>query len=146
VADIPEMLPDGKIAPCMPLCDAYVSAHHAEAWGLPLSEAMVFSNPVIGTGYSGNMEFMNDANSFPVPYTVVPVSDRICRALPLLFHSGMTWADIDTGELVRTLRRVRALSPGSDFRKMVSDSIKRFSPEGIQEMMRALLSALYVPE
>lgn len=142
VLDIPEMLSDGRISALHAVCDAYVSAHHAEAWGLPLSEAMAFGNPVIATGYSGNMEFMDGTNSFPVPYSIVPVSDRICKALPQLFHHGMTWADIDAGELVRTFRRVRALSPGADFRKIVADSVKRFSPEAIQEKMRSLLSAL----
>lgn len=142
VVDIPEMLSDGQIAALHGVCDAYVSAHHAEAWGLPLSEAMAFGNPVIATGYSGNMDFMDSANSFPVPYTVVPVSDRICKALPDLFHSTMTWADIDAGELVRTLRRVRLLAPGSAFRKTVSDSVKRFSPEAIREKLRALLSVV----
>lgn len=142
VTDIPEMLSNGQIAALHAVCDAYASAHHAEAWGLPLSEAMAFGNPVIATGYSGNMEFMDGANSFPVPYTVVPVSERICKALPNLFTDTMTWADIDAGELVRTLRRVRALSPGPDFRKTVADSVKRFSPAAIREIMRTLLSLL----
>lgn len=142
VVDIPEMLSDGQISALHAVCDAYASAHHAEAWGLPLSEAMAFGNPVIATGYSGNMEFMNEGNSFPVSYTVVPVSDRICKALPQLFHKEMTWADIDANELVRTLRRVRSLAPGSDFRKIVADSVRKFSPEAIQEKIRSLLLAL----
>lgn len=142
VIDVPEMLSGGRIAALHAVCDACVSAHHAEAWGLPLSEAMAFGNPVIATGYSGNMEFMNDTNSFPVPYAIVPVSDRMCKALPGLFHPGMTWADIDARELARTMRIVRALAPGPDFRRTVAESVKRFSPESIQEKMGSLLAAL----
>jgi glycosyltransferase involved in cell wall biosynthesis len=46
------------------LCDVYVSGHHAEGWGLTMSDAMLFRKPIIASGYSGNLEFMNDSNSW----------------------------------------------------------------------------------
>lgn len=49
-------------------CDAYVSMHHSEGFGLTLAEAMYLGKPVIATNYSGNTEFMNDDNSFLVDY------------------------------------------------------------------------------
>lgn len=139
VIDIPEMLDDGKIAALHAVCDVYVSAHHAEAWGLPLSEAMAFGNPVIATGYSGNMEFMNRENSFPVPYTVVPVPDRMCRALPRLFSPDMTWADIDVPALVLAMRSLRDDAPGPAFRRRVASSMKAFAPDKIRERLGELL-------
>jgi len=39
-------------------CDAFVSLHRPEGYGLGLAEAMYLGLPVIGTGYSGNMAFM----------------------------------------------------------------------------------------
>ncbi len=50
------------------LSHVYVSAHHSEGWGYTLSDAMLFKMPVIATGYSGNLEFMNHDNSFLLDY------------------------------------------------------------------------------
>lgn len=47
-------------------CDSYISLHRSEGFGLTMAEAMYFGKPVIATGYSGNLEFMNDDNSFLV--------------------------------------------------------------------------------
>jgi glycosyltransferase involved in cell wall biosynthesis len=48
--------------------DCYVSLHRAEGYGLTLAEAMAVGLPVIGTGYSGNLEFMTDETSVLIPY------------------------------------------------------------------------------
>ena len=142
VIDIPEMLDDGMIAALHAVCDCYVSAHHAEAWGLPLSEAMSFGNPVIATGYSGNMEFMTARNSFPVPYAIAPVSERMCRALPEMMEPHMTWANIDTAALVHTLRRLRAQPVDAAFRATVAQSMQAFAPQAICGTLQELLDAL----
>ena len=49
------------------LADCYVSLHRSEGLGLTMSEAMTLGRPVIATGYSGNLDFLSDANSFIVP-------------------------------------------------------------------------------
>ena len=41
------------------IADCYVSLHRSEGLGLGLAESMILGKPVIGTGYSGNMDFMN---------------------------------------------------------------------------------------
>src|SRR5206468_4075401 len=43
----------------MAACDAYVSLHRAEGAGLTITDAMALGKPVIATGWSGNMDFMN---------------------------------------------------------------------------------------
>ena len=53
--------------------DSYVSLHRSEGFGLPIAEAMSFGKPVIATGWSGNMEFMDDSNSFPVKYELAEI-------------------------------------------------------------------------
>lgn len=40
------------------LCDAFVSLHRSEGYGLNLARAMMANKPVIATGYSGNLDFM----------------------------------------------------------------------------------------
>ena len=142
VIDIPEDLPDGRIAALHAVGDAYISTHHAEAWGLPLTEALSFGTPVIATGYSGNMEYMKPDNSFPVPYTVVPVPEAMCLALPELFTPDMTWADIDASALVRVLRKVRQHPVSRDFRARAAASMREFSPAAISERITVLLASL----
>lgn len=48
--------------------DAYVSLHHGEGWGLGAFEAGLAGKPVVATGATGNMEYMDDSNSYPVGY------------------------------------------------------------------------------
>lgn len=143
VIDIPEPLSDGQIAALHAVCDAYVSTHHAEAWGLPLSEALSFGNPVIATAYSGNMEFMTPENSFPVPYTIVPVPESMCRALPELFRRDMTWADINGAALAHILRKVRSRPVPRDFRERAAASMQAFSPSAIRERLAVLLAEMF---
>lgn len=55
--------------------DVLLSLHRAEGFGLPLAEAMLRSKPVVATGWSGNLEFMNEASACLVPAGLVPVVD-----------------------------------------------------------------------
>lgn len=139
VVDIPETLTGGQIAALHAVCDMYVGAHHAEAWGLPLSEALSFGNPVIATGYSGNMEFMTPENSFPVPYAIAPVSGAMCLALPDIFSTGMTWADIDVPDLIQTLRKLAARPVSAEFRTRAAASMEAYSPAAVAERLSFLL-------
>jgi glycosyltransferase involved in cell wall biosynthesis len=85
----------------MATCDCYVSLHRSEGFGLTLAEAMAFGKPVVATGYSGNLSFMSDENSYLVPYrkTMVP---RGCAPYP----PGAEWADPDLRAAARLLRQV----------------------------------------
>ena len=71
-------------------CDSYVSLHRSEGFGLTLAEAMACGKPVIATGYSGNLEFMNEANSYLVPYRLVEIPDEWWAYAP-----DAHWADPD---------------------------------------------------
>jgi glycosyltransferase involved in cell wall biosynthesis len=71
-------------------CDAFVSLHRSEGFGLGLAEAMFLGKPVIGTGWSGNMDFMTSDNSHPVTYALVPVPQG---AYP--HAEGQEWAEPD---------------------------------------------------
>jgi 2-polyprenyl-3-methyl-5-hydroxy-6-metoxy-1,4-benzoquinol methylase/glycosyltransferase involved in cell wall biosynthesis len=68
--------------------DCYVSLHRSEGLGLTIAESMALGKPVIATGYSGNMDFMDEQNSFLVPYDRVAVGSG---AEP--YAASSTWAE-----------------------------------------------------
>lgn len=71
-------------------CNCYVSLHHAEGYGLTMTEAMFYGKPVIATGYSSNMDFMNVGNSFPVKYDLIETVEDYGP-----FPKGSIWAEPD---------------------------------------------------
>lgn len=71
-------------------CNCFVSLHRAEGFGMSLAEAMFMGKPVIATGYSGNMEFMNYENSLPVRYELVQINEDHGP-----YKKGQWWADPD---------------------------------------------------
>lgn len=87
-------------------CDAYVSLHRAEGFGLGLAEAMFLGKPVVGTAWSGNVDFMNDGNSCLVDYDLVPVLEGQYSA-----SGGQRWADADAAAAAACMRRIVA-DPG----------------------------------
>jgi glycosyltransferase involved in cell wall biosynthesis len=86
-------MPEVQVHNLIRCCDAFVSLHRSEGYGLGLAEAMYLGRPVIGTAYSGNMDFMTPENSIPVGYHLVPVPPD---AYP---HSdGQHWAEPNLDE------------------------------------------------
>jgi glycosyltransferase involved in cell wall biosynthesis/SAM-dependent methyltransferase len=82
-------------------CDCYVSLHRAEGFGLTMAEAMYLGKPVIATGYSGNLDFMNSENSFLVDHTLVEIGSQ---APP--YPSDAVWAEPDVAHAGQLMREV----------------------------------------
>jgi glycosyltransferase involved in cell wall biosynthesis len=131
-------LTQGQMAALHKLCNAYVSAHHAEGWGLGLSESMAYGKPVIATAYSGNMEYMDERNSLPVPYTLSPVSEEMCGRIPL-FRRDMRWAEIDMEKLVQAMTRALEGRWPPDLPERAAGITQRFSQEKVGGLMHDLL-------
>ena len=58
----------GELNGLIQACDCYVSLHRSEGFGLTMAEAMLLGKPVIATGYSGNLDFMDRGNSLLIGY------------------------------------------------------------------------------
>ena len=86
-------------------CDCMISLHRAEGFGLGPAEMMYLGKPVIATGWSGNMEFMNNMNSFPVNYTLQPLA----RALGV-YEAGIEWAEPDIDHAAYCLTKLIEVS------------------------------------
>lgn len=80
-------------------CDAFVSLHRSEGWGLNLSESMLLGKPVIATAYSGNMDFMNRQNSCLVDYRLAPLQTDFGP-----YRRGNHWADPDLDQAASYMR------------------------------------------
>jgi glycosyltransferase involved in cell wall biosynthesis len=85
----------------MQACDAYVSLHRCEGFGLTLAEAMSLGKPVVATYYSGNVDFMSPWNCFPVPYRLVPIQQQRGP-----YAKGQLWAEPDTGAAAALMRKI----------------------------------------
>ncbi|WJH27529.1 glycosyltransferase [Paenibacillus sp. CC-CFT742] len=70
--------------------DSYISLHRSEGFGLGLAEAMYLGKPVIGTGWSSNLDFMNHDNSCLVSYTLVNLKQDFGP-----YKAYQYWADPD---------------------------------------------------
>lgn len=93
---VPAAVKDAMIASC----DCFVSLHRSEGLGLTMAEAMYFGRPVIATGYSGNLDFMTEQNSFLIPHTMVPIGDD---APP--YPAEGEWAEPDLDRAAALMRR-----------------------------------------
>jgi glycosyltransferase involved in cell wall biosynthesis len=83
------------------ICDCYISLHRAEGFGLTLAEAMFLEKPVIATGWSGNMDFMNINNSYPVKYKLTPLQQDYGP-----YSKGQIWAEPDIAHAAQLMRQV----------------------------------------
>ena len=68
-------LSEDELSSLMGEATAYVSLHRSEGFGLTMAEAMARARPVIATGYSGNLDFMDSSNSRLIPFELMPVAE-----------------------------------------------------------------------
>lgn len=71
-------------------CDVLLSLHRAEGFGLAPAEMMALGKPVVATGWSANMDFMNADNSMPVRYRLEPLAHDVGA-----YPAGPLWAEAD---------------------------------------------------
>jgi hypothetical protein len=128
-----------ELAGLMAACDCYVSLHRAEGFGLTLAEAMSLGKPVIATGYSGNLDFMNAENSFLVEHSICRVGPE-CEIYP---PEG-EWAQPSVEHAAELMRRVysdpeQAAKIGAQAAK---DIARNLSPLATGAAMRRRLDQL----
>jgi len=129
-----------EISGLQSVVDAYVSLHRAEGLGLGLAESMYQGKPVIGTAYSGNLEFMDGHNSCLVDYSLVPIA----KGEYLYDDERFQWAEPDIEQAAQYMRR---LADDAQFRARIAargqhDIRTRFTHANAANLMRERLREL----
>lgn len=82
--------------------DVLISLHGSEGFGLTMAEAMAYGKIVVGTGYSGNLDFMNVNNSFLIQYDFIKTSNT-----KGLIDEGLTLAKPKLQDAVEKLQYIK---------------------------------------
>ncbi|SHI56198.1 Glycosyltransferase involved in cell wall bisynthesis [Roseomonas rosea] len=94
----------GDLWALMAASDVLLSLHRSEGYGFAIAEMMELGRPVVATGWSGNMDFMQGPGCLPVGYRLVPARDpQDTYEMP-----AACWAEPDPEEAAAALRRVAA--------------------------------------
>jgi glycosyltransferase involved in cell wall biosynthesis len=133
------MLPEADMAGLMQAADIVISLHRSEGFGLVPAQAMALAKPVVATGWSGNLDFMNAHNSALVGYSLVPVEDPEGA----IDAAGQRWADADIEHAADWLRRLAA---SADMRAKLgataaADVHVQLSPEKFARRVASLIDA-----
>jgi glycosyltransferase involved in cell wall biosynthesis len=107
-----------------------------------MAEAMAIGKPVIGTGYSGNVDFMDEANSYLVDHTIGRVGPD-CEIYP----PDGEWAEPSVQHAAELMRRVyespeEAAAIGECAR---ADIARMLSPQATGAAMRRRLEEISRP-
>lgn len=143
-------LPQDDLETLQESIDGYASLHRSEGYGLSLAAAMASGKPVLATAHSGNMTFMNHANSFLVPFELVPVGPDAAPYPP-----EAEWAEPDETaasllmvEMVRNdhERRAKVTRAAEDIRASFSvETGSRWAENRIDEILRQMREAITTP-
>lgn len=82
--------------------DCFVLPSRGEGWGRPYVEALCSEMPVIATRWSGQLDFLNDANSYLIDCKLAPTP---CDTDVEIF-AGHEWAEPDVDHLRSLMRHV----------------------------------------
>ncbi len=119
--------------------DCYVSLHRGEGWGYPLFEAAARGTPVVATGYSGPLEYLNGNDHGLVRYQLAQVRQ------PYVYYSPrMRWAEPDFAHAAALMRQAYEHRDEANARAATAAARMRgeFSLEAVGRAARAQLTEL----
>ena len=132
-------MPDAQRRALAARADCYVSLHRSEGFGLTMAEAMALGKPVIATGYSGNLDFMDPSTAYLVGHGLSEVGPGVD-----IYPADGVWAEPDLDHAAELMRRVvsepaEAAAKGARAREEI---LRRFSAEATGALARTRLQRL----
>ncbi len=120
-------------------CDAFVSLHRSEGFGLSIAECMYLGKPVISTDWSASSEYLDQSNGCPVNYSLVQLERSHGP-----YGGGSHWAQPDTAHAAWWMRRLFEDAPlcanlGAAAKAQIE---RRFSPRLIGRRYRSRLEEI----
>lgn len=82
--------------------DCFVSLARTEGWGMGAFDATLLANPVIMTGYGGQLDFIKHESSLIVDYQLVPVNEPVWNKN---YDDRHYWADPDILHAQKLMRK-----------------------------------------
>jgi glycosyltransferase involved in cell wall biosynthesis len=115
-----------------------LSMHSAEGFGITLRDALAYGTPVLATGYSGNVEYMDLPGSISVSYSLNPPPFGSSEIYSV---SGALWANPDIDDAVDKIKFLN--SNLSEIKKQAIASSceirERYSPKKIMNRISSRL-------
>jgi glycosyltransferase involved in cell wall biosynthesis len=99
---LPQVMDRQEVNDLIADCDALVSLHRSEGFGLVMAEAMAYGRPVVATNWSANTDFMPEGSAALVDYRLIPLQQDYGP-----YRAGQRWADADIGDAARKMRRLK---------------------------------------
>ncbi len=132
-----ETMTRSRVLHLLSAADCYVSLHRAEGFGYTCAEAMGYGKPVIATGYSGNLDFMREDNSFLVDWFETTV-----RRADGPFQRGSCWAEPSVEHAACLMRQVvEDPSEASARGERAANWVRqRLTPDAVGRLAAAALS------
>jgi len=127
----------------MQRADCYVSLHRGEGWCYPLFDTACRGIPVVSTGYSGPMDYLDARYHSLVKYELVaPDAARAPRWNP--FTANMRWAAPSVDDAALQMRAIYDHRAGALEKARAGAAVlqQRFSPLAVGQMARQRLTEL----
>ena len=133
----PYYWPEDCLSSLLHRADCHLSLHRGEGWCYPLFDAASLGVPVVATGYSGPMDYLDGVHHSLVGYRLTAANQRR-HTIRFAFDSSMNWAEPDLEDAALCLRRVYEDRQGA--RRRASEAAatirRRFSLDTVGEMAR----------
>lgn len=116
-----------------------VSPHRSEGWGCGPFESLAFGNPTIATNFSGNLEFMNNENSYLIDCEMTPV----CNMPWPIYNGKMDWAEPSIRHLKQLMRHVYEHQEEAKYKAEIGQKqLAQFNWESVGKKMVATLKEM----
>jgi glycosyltransferase involved in cell wall biosynthesis len=123
--------------------DVYVSPHSGEGWGLALSDSLVEGRRTVATAWSGNLDFMRQADgsdsalSVLVPANIEPIHPEDCYGF---FRPNQMWAYVTDEALSHAIRLALSAPPSREEVAREKLNLARFSAKAILKIVKGFVA------